>query len=138
MEEFSNSHGSYCRAPLGACPGFRGAPLPSEIGRRGIADARCAALRRDLAEIESPPLLDELSDARLERRLAELATHWREVLAGDPPLARQALRALLAGRILIAPEREGYRLRGATKIGALWADAPARVKMGVPRGLRHI
>jgi hypothetical protein len=67
--------------------------------------------------MESPPLLDELSDARLERRLAERATHWREVLAGDAPLARQALRALLAGRILFAPEREGYRVRGATRIG---------------------
>ena len=62
----------------------------------------------------------------------------RSRLVKIPPLARQALRALLAGPITFAPERGGYRLRGATKIGALWADAPARVKMASPTGFEPV
>src|SRR6266851_3779566 len=95
-----------------------GGELESLVKKLAAVEARCGALRRELAEMESPPLLDELSNARLQRHLAERATHWREVLMGDPSLARQALRALLAGPILFTPESGGYRLRGATKIGA--------------------
>src|SRR5437773_410868 len=47
-------------------------------------------------------------------------------------------RANPAGPILFAPESEGYRLRGATKIGALWADAVTRVKMASPTGFEPV
>src|SRR5438552_3058882 len=36
--------------------------------------------------------------------------------------------------LLDRDHRSSYRLRGATKIGALWADAATRVKMASPRG----
>jgi hypothetical protein len=50
--------------------------------------------------------LDELSDARMERRLAE---------------------------------RGGYRLLGATRVGALWQPNDARrVKMASPRGCKPL
>lgn len=92
------------------------------------------ALRREIAQLESPPLLDELADRRLERDLAERAKHWREALKSDIPLARQALRAPLAGPIWFAPQPDGgYRLRGATRLGALWPEE-SRVKLASPRG----
>jgi len=49
-------------------------------------------------------MLDALSDKRLEQRLTQRAAYWREVLTGDPLLARQGLRALLAGPITFAPD----------------------------------
>ena len=100
------------------------------------AEAQCAGLRRELAEAESPPELEAPGDEGLDRRLTARAAHWREVLGGDAPLARQALRALLAGPVMIAPEGNGYLLRGATKIGALWEPEPKTglVKMASPRG----
>jgi hypothetical protein len=92
--------------------------------------------RRRLAEAKSPPELEALGDERLEQRLTARAAHWREVLAGDAPLARQAVRALLAGPVMLAPDADGYRQRGATKIGALWKPEPklGLVKMATPRG----
>jgi hypothetical protein len=94
-------------------------------------------LRRDLAQLESAPLLDQLSDKRLERELAEHATRWREILAGDPALARQGLRDLMAGPIWYTPQRGGYRLRGATRLAALLLGAPeeeTRIRLASPRG----
>jgi hypothetical protein len=94
----------------------------------------CAASWR---KPKGPALLDELSDKHLEHQLAERATKWREVLAGDTPLARQALRALMAGPIWFSPLRNGYHLRGSTRLGALWpedAELSTSVKMASPRG----
>ncbi len=100
-------------------------------------EKRIDALHRDLAQLEAPAMLDQLSDKRLERQLVERAAHWREALAGDPALARQALRALMAGPIWFVPQADGYVLRGATRLGALWPEDAAdvsRVKMASPRG----
>ena len=89
--------------------------------------------------MESPALLDELTDKRLEKRLSDRAAHWRKVLEGDPALARQALRALLDGPITFAPQEQGYRLRGATRLGALWnAETETRVKVASPRGFEPL
>ena len=87
-----------------------------------------------MAEVESPPVLDALGDKGLQKRLEQRAAHWREVLTGDPLLARQGLRALLASPITFSPEGEGFRLKGATRIGALWAPDPCIMKMASPRG----
>jgi site-specific DNA recombinase len=114
--------------------GAGGSRIASLVAELAAAEARCAALREELAAADSPPALEALSDERLEHRLTARAAHWREVLAGDPPLARQALRALLAGPILFAPAPDGYRLRGATKVGALWVPEKTRVKMASPGG----
>ena len=117
-----------------AAIGGGGGKLETLVAALAAAEARRDALRRDLADAEAPPVLDALSDERLEQRLAARAAHWRKVLAGDPPLARQALRALLDGPILFAPDRDGYRLRGATKIGALWEPESGITKGASPRG----
>ena len=82
-------------------------------------EQRIDTLRRELAQLDGPALLDQLSDKRLERQLTERAAHWREVLTGDVPLARQALRALMAGPIWFVPEQNGYRLRGSPRFGVV-------------------
>ena len=58
------------------------------------------------------------------------------------PLARQALRKLLPEPILFMHEDGGYRLKGATRLGALLFDEMAapkeegtRIKMASPQGL---
>src|SRR5262249_3157183 len=65
-----------------AAIGAGGGKLESLLAALSATEARCVALRRELAELESPPVLDELSDKRMERRLAERAKEWLEVLAG--------------------------------------------------------
>ena len=58
-------------------------------------EARVEACRHEVQEPDTPAALDELADKRL------------------------ALRKLLARPIQLIPETEGYRLRSATRIGAL-------------------
>ena len=86
----------------------------------------------------NPPLLHALDVKRVERELVERCANWRALLAGDVPLARQALRALMPERqpILLIPERDGYRLRGVTRLGALFGEAGnvRTSKMASPRG----
>jgi hypothetical protein len=60
-----------------------------------------------------------------------------DLLPRDPPLARQALRSLMAGAIWFAPQKDGYRLHGTARPGALWPQEIAgetRAKMASPRG----
>lgn len=84
------------------------------------------ALRRELAQLESPALLDQLSDQRTERQLTERLAPFGELLRTDVPLARQALRALLTAPILFYSEADGgYRLRGETQLGVLFEDEAA-------------
>jgi hypothetical protein len=117
-----------------AAIGNGGGKLETLVAALADAEARRDVLRRKVAEMESPPMLDALSDKRLEQRLTQRAAYWREVLTGDPLLARQGLRALLAGPITFSPDRDGFRLRGSTKIGALWAPENKIMKMASPRG----
>ena len=83
------------------------------------------ALRRELAQLESPPLLDQLGDKRTERQLNERLTQFGELLRANVPLTRQALRKLQTVPILFYPELGGgYRLNGTTQLGALFAEEP--------------
>ena len=60
-----------------------------------------------------------VSEETLEHQLTARASHWREVLTGDPALARKALQALMAGPIRFEMRADGYNLYGVTKLGAL-------------------
>lgn len=90
-----------------------------------------------LAEMQSAPTLSAFKDKGLEEHLRHRAAQWAAVLTGGPTLARQGLRTLLAGPIVFAPDREGFRLRGSTRIGALWPD-PIIMKLASPRGTESL
>ena len=106
----------------------------SKRGGGNERQGHAAGLEEANARMHRAP--DEVGDRRLERQLSQRAMHWREVLAGDPALARQALRSLMAGPIWFAPQRDGYRLHGTTPLGALWPEEVAgetRVQRASPR-----
>ena len=92
---------------------------PSVLQRIAALDASIADKERELADfavaVEQP---SELDLRRVKRTLRERLGGFDELLHGDVPLARQALRKLLAGRIEFLPERSAdgaraYRLRFA-------------------------
>jgi hypothetical protein len=95
-------------------------------------------VRRELAQLTSPALFDELSAKRLEREFTKRLNAWRDLLTSNPATARDTLRALLPPDqpILFVPEAQGYRLRGATRLGApiLRAAQAGNGKMATPRG----
>lgn len=88
-------------------------------------EQRREALRAELAQTPAEaPALDQLSEARLSRDLSGRLGRWRDLLAADPQTAREALRALMPAErpILFVPEKDGYLLRGTTRLGALLFD----------------
>ena len=90
--------------------------IVAAVAQRG---KRCEELRSEIARLKSSPILAQLSDKRLESQIAERAKHWRAVRPGDTALARKAVAALLEGPLWFVPERDGYRLSGATRVGQL-------------------
>lgn len=89
--------------------------LDSLIAALRAAEAKVAELKRQIAELDSTPALDMLADNRMGKHFAERAKYWQKVLAGEVPLARQALKALLARSVSF----DGRVLQGALKTGAL-------------------
>ena len=90
-------------------------------------ETRVKELQSELEQCQAAPLLDQLSDKRLEKQLLERAKQWREVLSGDVQHARAALSALMIGPIVFAPQKAGYALKGTSAVGSLFEreSAPA-------------
>lgn len=102
----------------------------AEIKRR---EARIAEIERELQRLK----IEALSEADLRHLKAEFRERlgrFDELLRSDVPLARQALRKLIAGRIEFHPvERDGergYRLRWAI---ATRAVMEGNIGMASPR-----
>ncbi|MGH9311708.1 MAG: recombinase family protein [Vicinamibacterales bacterium] len=92
--------------------------------REGIAsrEAEVARIDRELARLEratGPTQTPEAAIAQLEALLADL----RAVLRRHAPEARQMLRRLLRGRVVMTPEvrdeQPGYRVRGSATVEPL-------------------
>lgn len=81
------------------------------------AEGRRAELQRELARLDEADY-DVLADMKTAVQLERRARQWRSVLAAGVPRARLALQGLLDGPILLKPEGDGYRLTGATRVGA--------------------
>jgi site-specific DNA recombinase len=116
-----------------------GGALESLVEALSECEHRLKALQQELAQVSIPLLPDETSAKRLERVYTERLGRWRDMLAVKPQTAREALRALMPSDqpIVLTPEREGYLLRGATKLGSLlFGDAVSSgsAKMASPRG----
>jgi hypothetical protein len=61
--------------------------------------------------------------AAIQARLDEALKDWRAVLRRHAPLARQMLRKVIRGRVVVTPEARdaeaGYRIRGKATIAPL-------------------
>lgn len=106
-----------------------GGTLGSLVAALQARTARAAALRDEIRQVagrEPLPSLESLR-AALEAR----ATEWRAVLAGQVSEARQLLRKILAGPIVVTPVRrevEGWAVKGAAAL-----DRVIPAENGLPR-----
>lgn len=97
------------------------ASVIAEVARR---EARLAEIERERQElsVEAP---SELEERRLRKSFREALGRFGDLLRSDVPLARQALRKVIAGRIEFRPEERdgarGYRLQWSVVPGALMA-----------------
>ena len=97
-------------------------------------EAAIAAKEHELATLTlAQP--DELAVARAKRAFRARLGQFDELLRGDVPVARQALRKLLAGRIAFVPTATGYRLQWALRINSLVEHG--YIPMASPRGSEH-
>jgi hypothetical protein len=76
---------------------------------------------------------------RLHKAASAKLGRFRDLIRGDIPVARQALRKLLAEPMrfepVVAEGRKTYKITGKTKVGALLD--PNYIAMASPRG-RHL
>ncbi len=79
----------------------------------------------------------ELDQRRMKKQLREQVGRFDELIHSDVPIARQALRKLMAGPIAFSPQvrdgRKGYELKWETKIGVLLCT-PTYIGVASPRG----
>ena len=79
-----------------------------------------------------------VSSDDLERELRGYLTDWRALLRGQPTVARQMIRKVVEGRIILMPE-EGdagrcYHFTGQAGIGRLILATPVAKKLVTPGG----
>jgi hypothetical protein len=123
-------------------------PLARRVLEKGLEECELepARLRAALAKAEGAatrtmPRLDEVGEKRIGRDFEARLRRWRDLLVADPQTAREALRALMPAErpIQFVPEKDGYLLRGETRLGALLFDAAAApaitsARLASPRG----
>jgi hypothetical protein len=113
-------------------------PKPNQSNPRlkPFLDAKQAELGR--LTMEQP---SELDQRRTKKQLREQIGKFDELIHSDVPIARQALRKLLAGPIAFSPVvrdgRKGYELEWNTKIGALLPH-PTYIGVASPRGFEAV
>jgi hypothetical protein len=90
-----------------------GGALPALLAALQDRERRRGQVRRAIAEAERRPATprDAAGLARALDTMRGALADWQRTLRQEPPAARQALRALLAGRLAFTPEeRDGGRI----------------------------
>ena len=108
-----------------------GGALGALVAALKARTARAEALRAEIRGAEGQQPLPPVGALRAE--LAARAAQWREVLAGQVGEVRQLLRKILAGPVVVTPERreaEGWAIRGAAAL-----DRLISAENGLPRNL---
>ncbi len=86
------------------------------------AERRIAEIDAELAGLEAAPALD-LDRRRLEREVEGRLAHFADLLMGNVPRARQALKKILADRLTATPTEAGgarvYRFTGPLRYGPM-------------------
>jgi hypothetical protein len=107
---------------------------PELNARRERADR----LRKQIALLEGSAQPRRGSSDDLERELRGYLTDWRGLLRGQPTVARQMIRKVVEGRIVLMPEEDDagrcYRFTGQAGIGRLILATPVAKKVVTPAG----
>lgn len=100
-----------------------GGPLETVVTLIKAEEERKKALSGELERLASAERVAALDVSQIKRDLAERVRDVRALLGRHTPQARQMLRKLLEGKIVIEPviedERRGYRLSGRLNVGRL-------------------
>ena len=101
-------------------------------------EQRRGRLRMELAALERAPGRDELDLQRVLGDLRERLTDWQGLLRRETPQARQALRALLVGRLVFTPREESgerfYEFEGPATLGKVFAGSVLPTALVTPAG----
>jgi site-specific DNA recombinase len=96
------------------------ARLVAAIRRGGPLDSLVQALQaceKSLRDAQAEKKPSRVAEPRLERDIRALATSWKRLLSLGLPEARETLRGLLNGPVVISPEKVGrWLLRGETLV----------------------
>jgi hypothetical protein len=108
-----------CRVP--AYAGTRHSAVRALIDGIHEREEKRTRLDREIALTEERSQLGRLDVARALRELKPVLASWRETLYGDPVPAREVLRKLIMGPIVMEPlpALHGYRWRGRLNGGAV-------------------
>lgn len=95
--------------------------LVQEIAK---AEARIKEIDTEVARLETAPSLTAMDLKRLEREVESDLTRFADLLRGNVPRARQALKKLLVDRVTFTPiraenGRQTYAFAGELSYGAL-------------------
>ncbi len=98
-----------------------GKPPKSLLEQIKAFEAELGRLDGDIADRESRARLGQLNVAQALRDLEPALAAWRDILRGNPVRARQVLRKIVAGPIVMEPmpEVHGYRWKGQLNGGAV-------------------
>jgi hypothetical protein len=107
-----------------------GSALPTLVAAIRSREAEQARARAHLAEIDAVARVPRLDPDRLAADLRRRLTDWQGLLGAQPVQARQALRKLLAGRLVFTPMKDAdgavtgaigpyYEFRGEGRLDAL-------------------
>jgi len=112
------------------------AALVQEIAR---AEARVKEIEAEVARVQATPALTKVNWRRLEGAVAAQLDRFQDLLRGNPPRARQALKKLLVDKVEFTPvESSGghrtYAFRGELAYGAVLQEAIYTEK--IPLGIR--
>jgi len=107
----------------------------AEIAAR---EARIEALEKEREELLRAVEPNELDLRRVRKAVEAHAGQFKDLLRGDVPLARQALRKLLDGKLHFAPNgRKSFTFEGATRVGPLVAPG-GYIEVASPRGFEPL
>lgn len=97
------------------------------------AEGRVREIQSELARLVAAPALGELDLERVEQDITDHVRRFRELISGNVPLARQALKKLLVDRLVftLAEADNGrpiYAFRGERSYGAVIRELNISVK----------
>src|SRR2546428_8147708 len=102
---------------------LRGGSLETVVAQIKVEEQRKRVLRTELEGLVSAARVAVLDASQIKRDLAERACDIRALLGRHTRQARQALRTVLEGQIVMEPivedARRGYRLSGRLNVGRL-------------------